>query len=140
MREITDYNYLKISDLQKLTSQKLAKLAKRPILITERSRPQYLIIPAGQAYSQNSDYQYLVARPHPWKKQLFIKGRNMSVKNLVYTLKKERMTPEEIAKDFDLPVDAVLEALHYYEHNKALIELETLEEKRRLESLQKRNS
>lgn len=135
MRAITDYNYLKVSDLQKMTGRKLARLTRRPVLITERSRPQYLLVPAGRPHPRDTDYQYLVARPHPWKKQLFIKGRNMSVKNLVYTMRTEKMTPQEAAADFDLPVDAVLEAIHYYEHHKQLIELETLEEKRQLPKL-----
>lgn len=127
-----DYNYLKVSELQKMTSSRLARLTRRPLLITERSRPKYLLVPARQAPLQREDYQYLTSRPHPWKKQLFLKGRNMSVQNLVYAMRKEKMTPAEVARDFDLPVDAVLEALHYYEHHQQLIELEALEEKRRL--------
>jgi uncharacterized protein (DUF433 family) len=132
MKPFSHYEYLKVSDLQKMTGGKLKKLARRPVIITERSRPKYMIVPADSNVGRDREYQYLTARPHPWKKQLFIKGRNMTAANLVYTMRKEKMTVEEAAKDFNLPMDAVLEALHYLEHNRPLIELEVLEEKRRL--------
>jgi uncharacterized protein (DUF433 family) len=42
------------------------------------------------------------------------------------------MTPEEIAQDFGLPVEAVYEALDYYEKHRELLEAEVEEERRRL--------
>jgi uncharacterized protein (DUF433 family) len=44
----------------------------------------------------------------------------------------EGETPEETAKNFGLPLEAVLEALDYYQHNKALVDAETEEEGQRL--------
>jgi len=81
--------------------------------------------------SQNN-YRYLVPRPHRWKKQLWIKGRNMNVWNLVATIRTERYTPEEAAENYGLPLEAVLEVLDYYAQNKELVDAETREEKRRL--------
>lgn len=77
-------------------------------------------------------YQYLEPRPHPWRKILWIKGRNMHVWHLVATMLREGETPEETAKNFGLPLEAVLEALDYYQHNKALVDAETEEEGQRL--------
>lgn len=73
-------------------------------------------------------YKYLESRPHPWRKILWIKGRNMHVWHLVATMLREGETPEETAKNFGLPVEAVLEALDYYQRNKALVDAETEEE------------
>jgi uncharacterized protein (DUF433 family) len=77
-------------------------------------------------------YKYLEPRPHPWRKILWIKGRNMHVWQLLATMIREGETPEQTAKNFGLPVEAVLEALDYYQQNKALVGAETDEEGRRL--------
>lgn len=78
-------------------------------------------------------YKYLVARPHPWRKQLYIKGRNMTVGQLIYSIRTNNLSEEDAANDFDLPLPAIKEALQYYALNKELIELEALEEKRSLQ-------
>jgi uncharacterized protein (DUF433 family) len=77
-------------------------------------------------------YKYLEPRPHPWRKILWIKGRNMHVWHLVATMLREQETPEETAKNFGLPVEAVIEALDYYQQYKDLVDAETHEEGRRL--------
>jgi uncharacterized protein (DUF433 family) len=77
-------------------------------------------------------YQYLEPRPHSWRRILWITGRNMHVWHVVATMLREGETPEEVAKNFDLPAEAVREALDYYQRNKALVDAETVEEGRRL--------
>jgi uncharacterized protein (DUF433 family) len=77
-------------------------------------------------------YKYLEARRHPWRKTLWIKDRNMHVWHLLATMLREGETPEETAKNFGLPVEALLEAIDYYRENKALVDAETEEEGRRL--------
>ena len=77
-------------------------------------------------------YQYLEPRRHPWRKTLWINGRNMHVWHVVATMLREAETPEETARNFALPVEAVHEALDYYQRNKALVDAETEEEGRRL--------
>ena len=77
-------------------------------------------------------YKYLEARPHPWRKILWIRGRHMHVWHLLATMLREGETAEETAKNFGLPVEAVLEALDYYRRNKALVDSDTDEEGRRL--------
>ncbi len=82
--------------------------------------------------SVQTEYKYLEARPHPWSKQLCIKGRNMTVWHLIAWARVCNQSPEEVARDRDLPLEAVLEAYDYYEKNKALIEAEVEEEGRLL--------
>jgi len=77
-------------------------------------------------------YKYLEPRPHQWRKILWIKGRNMHVWHLLATMLREGETPEKTAKNFGLPVEAVLEALDYYHRNKTLVDAETEEEGERL--------
>ncbi|MEW6301550.1 MAG: DUF433 domain-containing protein [Thermodesulfobacteriota bacterium] len=77
-------------------------------------------------------YHYLEARPHPWRKILWVRGRNMHVWHVAATMLREGETPEETARNFGLPVEAVREALDSYQRNKALVDAETEEEGRRL--------
>jgi uncharacterized protein (DUF433 family) len=74
-------------------------------------------------------WQYLVRRRHPWRKQLFIKGRNMTVRHLVGTVRASRFTEEEAAADLHLPVEAIREALAYFEANPEVIELDAASER-----------
>jgi hypothetical protein len=56
-------------------------------------------------------WQYLIARPHRWRRQLSIKGRNMTVGQLVSTVRANRYTPEQASEELELPLAAIYEAL-----------------------------
>ncbi len=79
-----------------------------------------------------SRWRYLISRPHRWRRQLSIKGRNMTVGQLVSTVLANKLTPERASEDLDLPVEAIKEALAYYEENKGLIQMEAAEARRQL--------
>ena len=79
-----------------------------------------------------SRWQYLIARPHRWRRQLCVKGRNVTVGQLVSTIRANRLTPEQASDNLGLPLPAICEALAYYAENRGLIELEASEERRRL--------
>lgn len=82
--------------------------------------------------SDVDDYRYLVARPHPWRRQLYLKGRNMTVGQVVATMQANTLSPEEAAEDMDLPVAQVREALAYYDLHRDLVDLELREEANRV--------
>jgi uncharacterized protein (DUF433 family) len=76
-------------------------------------------------------YEWL--EPKPYKKrtrQLGIKGRNMIVWNLISGIIVRGETPEAVAEDYRLPVEAVREALDYYFANKEWIDAEVEDEAR----------
>lgn len=74
-------------------------------------------------------YQYLVSRPETRRKQLYLKGRNMTAGQLVYKMRANQMTAEQAAQDMDLPLEQVREAIAYYQTHRHLIESEVEEEK-----------
>ena len=81
--------------------------------------------------STTTSYQWL--EPKPYKKstrQLGIKGRNMIVWHLVASIVVRGETPEYVAEEYDLPVEAVREALNYYYANKEWIDAEVDQEAR----------
>ena len=63
-------------------------------------------------------YQYLVPNPKSSYRQLFVKGTRIRAR-ILYGLyaNSEPMTDEEIAADYNLPVEAVKEAIAYCESN-----------------------
>jgi uncharacterized protein (DUF433 family) len=56
-------------------------------------------------------YKYLTRKPKSVYKQLFIKDRWIAARTLYgkYARDDSPMTPQEIAADYDLPLEAVLE-------------------------------
>jgi uncharacterized protein (DUF433 family) len=66
-----------------------------------------------------NQYKYLARKPKSVYKQLFIKDRWVSARTVYGDFMNEEapMTPEEIAADRDLPLEAVLEAIAYCESN-----------------------
>jgi uncharacterized protein (DUF433 family) len=82
--------------------------------------------------SQENHYRYLESKPYKKTKFLGIKGRNMTVWNLIATMRANQFTIQETAEGFDLPLEVVEEALDYYIKNKGGIEAENEEVGRRL--------
>lgn len=83
---------------------------------------------------QTGSWQYLVSRPHPWRAQLYIKGRKLLASTIWQDLKVNNMTAEQAAENWDLPISAIYEAIQYCESHQDLIKLEADEERHRLEA------
>ena len=69
--------------------------------------------------STPNKYKYLARKPKSFYKQLFIKDRWISARTLygMHVNEEMPMTVEEIAADYDLPREAVQEAIAYCESN-----------------------
>src|SRR5690348_16214116 len=67
-------------------------------------------------------YQYLEARPGSHYRQLFLKGRRIRADTMYHAVHgPDSYTPEELAEGYQLPLEAVLEALDYVERNPEVI-------------------
>lgn len=80
-----------------------------------------------------TQWQYLEKRPHPWREQLYIKGRRMKAFDLWMDMIVNHETPSEAAFNWDLPLEAVQEAIEYCETHQELLKREASEERRYLE-------
>jgi uncharacterized protein (DUF433 family) len=70
-------------------------------------------------------YQHLEPRPGSNYRQWFLKGRRIRAAVVDEAIHgPDPRTPEEFAQDFQVPLEAVLEALDYVARNRALIERE----------------
>lgn len=81
----------------------------------------------GLEEAMSTKWTWLVEREHPWIRQLWIKGRNITAGSLARTMEIEGWTPERTAHEYDLEVDAVLEAVRWASEHAALIEAEEAE-------------
>lgn len=75
-------------------------------------------------------YRWLVAVPHPWRRRLSIKGRRLTAGQLAASTEANGDTIESAAEEFDLPREAVAEALDYVARNRQLVDAELAEEQR----------
>ena len=78
-------------------------------------------------------YQHLEPRPGSNYRQLFLKGRRIRAAVVDEAIHgPDPFTPEEFAKEYQVPLEAVLEALDYVAQNRPLIEQERDHEAARL--------
>lgn len=72
--------------------------------------------------NQTNSYQHLERRPGSNYKQLFVKGRRMRAQTLYReTIGEDPRTPEQVARDFELPLEVVQEAIDYCVKNEDLL-------------------
>ena len=75
------------------------------------------------ATEAQKQYQYLEARPGSNYRQLFLKGRRIRAVAVYSAIHgPDPYTPEEYAENFQVPLEAVLEALDYVERNRPIIQ------------------
>ncbi len=76
-----------------------------------------------QNMEKDLHYQHLESRPGSHYRQLWIKGRRIRAEVLYrFTVGAEPCTPEEVSQDYDLPIEAVHEAIEYAVHNQELLQ------------------
>jgi len=78
--------------------------------------------------ASSAAYQYLKPKRGSRYRQLFVNDRIMAEILYRETIGREPRTPQEVADDYGLPLQAVLEAIQYCEQNPQI-----LEEDRRLD-------
>ena len=69
-------------------------------------------------------WRFLVRRQHPWRKQLYIKGRNLTARQLVGAIQANAWTEKAAATNYRLPVHAIRESLAYVKESTELLQAE----------------
>jgi uncharacterized protein (DUF433 family) len=73
----------------------------------------------------HTTYRFLEPRPRSHYQQLFVRGRNLRAESLYRATRgPDPRTPEEVAADFGVPLEAVHEAMHYCLHNDEVLQRE----------------
>jgi uncharacterized protein (DUF433 family) len=86
--------------------------------------------------STSISWQYLAPNPNSCYKQLFVKGTRIRARVLygLFMSADEPMTPEEIAAEFKLALEAVKEAIAYCQSNPPEIAQDAQREERLMEA------
>lgn len=92
------------------------------------------ILRSLQIAPNQENWQYLVERSHPWRKQLYIKGRKLLASTVWQDIMANGMSVEQAAENWELPIAAIEEAIAYCETHQDLLRLEANEERYRLEA------
>ena len=79
-----------------------------------------------------TQWQYLKRRPQSRWKQLYIKDRKLKAHTVWSDMIVNQWSEEETAYNWDLPIEAVREAIEYCEANLELLKKEATEERRYL--------
>lgn len=84
------------------------------------------ILQLAQNQVEVDDWQYLAKRNHPWRKQLYVKGQNVKGQKLLAStiwqdMIANKMSVEEAADNWDLPLDAIDEVVRYCESYRDLL-------------------
>src|SRR3712207_2024186 len=79
--------------------------------------------------SEQKQYHFLEPRPCSNYRQLFVKGRRIRAEDLYrQTVGEDPRTPEQVAEDYEVPLEAVQESVDYCIHNEALLRREREED------------
>ncbi len=105
----------------------------RQLSVSDRLILVSTIIQSLQDTAQDENWQYLVTRPHPWRRQLYIKGRKLLASTVWQDMMVNKMSPEQAGENWDLPLRAIYEVMRYCESHRELLKLEADEERYRLE-------
>jgi uncharacterized protein (DUF433 family) len=83
-----------------------------------------------------TQYKYLERDPKSSYRQLSIKGRRIRARSIygLYMSAEEPLTPEKIAEEYQLPLEAVLEAIAYCQSNPPEIAQDFAEEEALMEA------
>jgi hypothetical protein len=79
-------------------------------------------------------WEFLIARPHPWRRQLYIKGQKLLASVVWQDMLTNDLSPEAAAENWDLPLAAIAEISQYCQIHQDLLKLEAAEERSRLQS------
>lgn len=99
--------------------------------VPERLELMGTIVQSLQA-DQASTWQYLEARPHTWRQQLYLKGRKLLASIVWQDMIANQLSSEQAAENWGLPVAEIDEVIHYCESHQELLKLEAEEERNRL--------
>ena len=90
---------------------------------------------SGSELQPGETYEYLEHRTDTLWREMFVKGKKLAVAHVVRSMWASERTEEEMADDYRIPVEAVREALLYYERHPDIIALDIEDNNRAAERM-----
>lgn len=88
---------------------------------------RYVELVLPELTGRRDDWTWLVRRPHPWRRQPYIKGTRLLAGDLARTIEIEGWDVDRAGQEYDLPRDAILEAQGYLAGHRDLVSAEERE-------------
>jgi hypothetical protein len=85
-----------------------------------------------QIEEESPAWIHLAPRAGSWRRQFYLKERNVTVGQLISTIRANKYSLQIASENLDLPEEALREAMLYYEQNKELIQREAATERQAL--------
>jgi uncharacterized protein (DUF433 family) len=82
--------------------------------------------------SAKTQWQFLEQRPDNWRQQLYLKGKKLRAHIVWSDMIVNQWSIEETAYNWDLPIEAVIEAIEYCQTHQELLAQEADEERQYL--------
>jgi len=84
--------------------------------------------------TERVEYRYLKPKPGSNYRQLFVNGRIRAEVLYRETIGLEPLTPDEVAREYGLPVEAIAEAIDYCVRHPELLDAERARETARIQA------
>ncbi|MEL6353083.1 MAG: DUF433 domain-containing protein [Cyanobacteria bacterium J06627_28] len=101
--------------------------------IDERIDLMAAIVQSLKSHGVKEAWRFLEPRTDTWRKQLYFRGKRLRASSVYFEMLANKMTPEEAAEDWELSLEAVLEAVEYCEMHEELIAAEAQRERASLD-------
>lgn len=79
------------------------------------------------------EWKYLESRPHPWRKELYVRGQRLPASNVWSSMVVNGYSLQQAAENWGLPLEVVKECVRYSESHEELLNAEAAETLRRAE-------
>jgi hypothetical protein len=116
--------------LSPIVWQRPARLDGRRVLALQLAK----LVGESQGMTERATYQYLKPKPGSNYRQLFVNGRIRAEILYRETIGVEPLTPEDVAREYELPVAAVREAIAYCLQHRDLLDTERAREDARIKA------
>jgi uncharacterized protein (DUF433 family) len=91
-------------------------------------------VTGGVLMTEQLEYKHLKPKPGSNYQQLFVNGRIRAEVLYRETIGPEPLTPEQVAAEYQLPVEAVLEAIDYCVRNQEVLDADRAREAGRIKA------
>lgn len=82
------------------------------------------LVMLGLKKPETHRWNYLVEHSHPWKRQLYVKGRKLPAAAVWIGMQTNNLSTEEAMDNWGLPRATLLEIIDYCESNQELLKME----------------
>ncbi len=114
-----------------MNTEKLLLSKWRNLSVTQKQKVLNFI-ESISPQQEPTQWQYLEKKPHSRRQQLYLKGKRIKASVIYSDMMVNKMTPEEVADNWELPLAAIEEIIEYCQTHQQLLQQEANEARSQL--------